>query len=102
VSPGARKRDGHEATIREVVDFANEVRVHLRDERVIFGSVRRSPLDEIESFRIQPWGLSESTKLRFEHVSLAAPVKQMRWDRHRAIAAAQRAGIFAGTPRGSK
>jgi len=33
--------------------------------------------------------------IEFDDVTLASPVKQMGWDRHRAIAAEQRAGSFA-------
>jgi len=91
-------------TIRNVIDFAHEVRIHLHDAQVIFGSVTRaanaaakSPRDgETGSFRIKPWGLASSMAIQFDDVSLAAPVKQMGWQRHRAIAAAQQAGIFTG------
>jgi hypothetical protein len=92
-----RKRDGHEMTIRNVVDFAHEVRIHLHDAQVIFGSVTRATNGETGSFRIRPWGLASSMAIQFDDVSLAAPVKQMGWQRHRAIAAAQHAGIFTGT-----
>ena len=92
-------------TIRNVIDFAHEVRVHLHDAQVIFGSVTRAGKDaakssagdgEKGSFRIKPWGLASSMAIQFDDVSLAAPVKQMGWQRHRAIAAAQQAGIFTG------
>ena len=95
----AKKRDGHESTIRTVVDFAREVRILLHDARVIFGSVTATSKQETGSFRIRPWGMTESTTIKFEDVSIAAPVKQMGWDRHRAIAAAQRAGVFANSRR---
>jgi hypothetical protein len=91
-----RKRDGHELLIRNVVDFAHEVRIHLHDAQVIFGSVSPDATAEAGSFRIRPWGLTESMAIAFDAVSLASPVKQMGWERHRAIAAAQQAGIFAG------
>jgi hypothetical protein len=100
--PGARKRDEHELTIRNVVDFAREVRIHLHDEQVIFGSVTSAVEGETESFRIRPWGVRESRAIPFDDVSLASPVKQMGWERHRAIAAAQQAGIFANARRPSK
>jgi hypothetical protein len=95
----ARQRIGHEAMIRSVVDFAHEVRIHLHDERVIFGSVAGRAPDKNRSFRIRPWGVTESTTILFDDVSVAAPVKQMGWERHRAIAAAQRAGIFTPHPK---
>jgi hypothetical protein len=93
----ARKREGHEKSIRGVVDFAHEVRIHLQDAQVIFGSVTPAIKGETGSFRIRPWGLSTSMAIQFDDVALAAPVKQMGWERHRAIAAAQHAGIFTGT-----
>jgi hypothetical protein len=95
VPQSARKRDGHELTIRSVVDFAHEVKIHLHDAQVIFGSVVSTPKDEGGYFRIRPWGLSESMAIKFHDVAIASPVRQMGWQRHRAIAAAQQAGIFA-------
>ena len=97
-SQSPRKRDGHELLIRNVVDFAHEVRIHLHDERVIFGSVAPAALGETGSFRIRPWGVAEVRAISFDDVALASPVKQMGWERHRAIAVAQQAGIF-GTVR---
>ena len=92
----AKKRDGHEMTIRSVVEFAREVRIQLRDAQVIFGSVTApaSPHDEGRSFFIRPWGLTESKAIRFDDISVASSVKQMGWKRHREIAAAQQAGVF--------
>jgi hypothetical protein len=90
----ARKRDGHETTIRSVVDFAREVRIHLRDMQVIFGSVTENTDRGAGSFRIRPWGLTQSMDIPFDDVVLAATVKQMGWERHRAIAVAQQSGIF--------
>ncbi len=89
-----QRPDGHEATIRSVVDFAHEVRLQLHDERVIFGSVTSSRNAEIGSFRIRPWGLTELQTIKFGDVSVAAPVKHMVWERYRGIAVAQKAGIF--------
>ncbi len=94
-SQDARKRVGHESTIRNVVDFAHEVRIHLHDEQVIFGSCTAAANTEAGYFRIRPWGLTESKAIKFDDVSIASPVKHMGWERHRAIAAAQQAGIFA-------
>jgi len=84
-------------TIRNVVEFAREVRIHLRDAQVIFGSVTAAARahDDDGSFLIRPWGLTESKAIRFDEISLASPVKQMGWKRHREIAAAQHAGVFA-------
>jgi hypothetical protein len=91
----ARKRDGHERTIRNVVDFAHEVRVLLHDEQVIFGSVGSVPKGDRGSFLIRPWGVASAMAIQFDDVAVATSVKQMGWDRHRAIAAAQGAGVFA-------
>jgi hypothetical protein len=101
-SQAPRKRDGHELSIRNVVDFAHEVRIHLHDARVIFGSVAPAPQGETGSFRIRPWGVAESRAISFEEVSLASPVKQMGWERHRAIAMAQQAGIFGSVRKPAK
>jgi len=92
----AKKRDGHETTVRNVVEFAREVRIHLRDAQVIFGSVTAtaSAHNDDRSFWIRPWGLTESKAIRFDDISIASPVKQMGWKRHREIAAAQHAGVF--------
>jgi hypothetical protein len=93
--PILRKRDTREAMVRSVVDFAREVRVHLRDEQVIFGSIAQAAerCDD-GSFRIRPWGMKQSIEVRFADVTLATPVKQMGWEQHRAIARAQEAGVF--------
>jgi hypothetical protein len=99
-----KKRDGHEMTIRNVVEFAREVRIHLRDARVIFGTVAAATgaNDGSGSCLIRPWGLTEPKVFRFDEISLASPVKQMGWKRQREIAAAQHAGVFAGAPRVTK
>jgi hypothetical protein len=99
---GAKKRDGHELAIRNVVDFAHEVRIHLHDAQVIFGSVTAAADSQSASFRIRPWGVAESMNIQFDEVSLASPVKQMGWDRYRAIAVAQQAGIFSNARRVAK
>lgn len=90
----ARKRDGHESMIRSVVDFAREVRIHLRDMQVIFGSVEEPTDRGTGSFRIRPWGHTETMNIQFDDVVLASTVKQMGWERHRAIAMAQQSGVF--------
>jgi len=90
-----RKRDGHERTIRSVVDFAHEVRLLLHDDQVIFGSVTSVVKGIGGSFLIRPWGVASAMTIQFDDVSVATSVKQMGWDRHRAIAAAQQSGVFA-------
>jgi len=94
LGPDTRKRDAHESLIRSVVDFAREVRIHLRDAQVVFGSISQAT-SQIGFFRIQPWGFKQAVNIRFADVSVAAPVKHMGWTRHRAIATAQHAGLFA-------
>ena len=81
--------------IRSVVDFAHEVRLLLHGEQVIFGSVTSLPKGDKGSFLIRPWGVASTMVVQFDDVSVATSVKQMGWDRHRAIAAAQQAGVFA-------
>jgi hypothetical protein len=98
----ARKRDTHESLIRSTVDFAREVRIHLRDAQVIFGTVRGRANPDAGSFRIRPWGFTESIDIRFDDVALASTVKEMGWQRHCAIAAAQQAGIFTSARKSSK
>jgi hypothetical protein len=89
-----KKCAAHEASIRSVVDIAREVRIHLRDTQVIFGSITTAARDKSGSFRIRPWGLKSSLDILFTDVTVASPVKQMGWIQHRAIAEAQQAGIF--------
>ena len=84
----------HEASIRNVVDVALEVRIRLRDAQVIFGSVNRAARDNTGCFEIRPWGVKQSLNIRFTDVALAVTVRQMGWTQHRAIATAQGAGIF--------
>jgi hypothetical protein len=90
----AKRRDLHETTIRSVVDFAREVRIHLRDMQVIFGSVTETAARGTGSFRLRPWGVPRSIDIPFDDVVLASTVKQMGWERHRAIAVAQQSGVF--------
>jgi hypothetical protein len=90
-----QKDHRHEMAIRNVVDFAHEVRIHLNDSQIIFGSVMPFAAAEIGTFRIRPWGLPSPMAIRFDDVCRAVPVKQMAWLRHRSIAAAQLAGNFA-------
>ena len=91
--------DAHESTIRNVVDFAREVRIHLRDDHVIFGSVTDRTHRGSGWFRIRPWGQTAPMAIRFDDVALASTVKQMGWERHREIALAQQAGVFVSIRR---
>ena len=90
-----RKSDTHQSMVRSVVDFAREVRIHLQDEQVIFGTIpQAAERCDDGSFRVRPWGMQQSIEIRFADVTLATPVKQMGWEQHRAIATAQQAGVF--------
>jgi hypothetical protein len=91
--------DAHEWTIRGVVDFAREVRIHLCDDHVIFGSIQERSTRGSGWFRILPWGHTAPMAIRFDDVALASTVKEMGWERHRQIALAQQAGNFASIRR---
>jgi hypothetical protein len=98
----ARKLEGHESAIRGVVDFAREVRIHLRDMQVIFGSVMGAAERGSAVFRLRPWGVRTTIDVPYDHVVLASTVKQMGWEQHRAIASAQQAGIFTSVRKTTK
>lgn len=89
---------GHDATVRNVVAFAHEVRVVLRDARVIVGSIIAATGDATDAFEIRPWGLRSPMTLRFGEVARAVPVRRMLWARQRCISAAQTAGTFSAEP----
>jgi hypothetical protein len=88
------KRTGHETIIRNVVDFAREVRILLLDSQVIYGSVIPDARALAGAFLIRPWGLNSVMTIRFDAVYRAAPVKQMDWQKQRTISAAQAARVF--------
>jgi len=80
--------------LRNVLEFAREVRVCLRNATVIFGRTMpgTGPPDE---YALLPWGTHSVVAIRLDDVTRAVPVHTMRWVRHRAICAAQRAGVFS-------
>jgi hypothetical protein len=86
---------GHDATIRNVVAFAHEVRVELRDSHVIVGSIMLAADCAVGAFRIRPWGLRSAMTVRLDDVARAVPVRRMVWALQRCISAAQVAGVFA-------
>jgi hypothetical protein len=86
---------GHDATIRNIVAFAHEVRVLLHDSHVIVGSIIFSRDRAAESFRIRPWGVRSAMTVRLDDVARAVPVRRMLWAQQRCISAAQVAGVFA-------
>ena len=85
---------GHEATIRNVVAFAHQVRVVLHDSQVIVGSIVYARECDADTFRIRPWGVRSAMTLRLGDVARAVPVRRMRWAQQRSISAAQVAGVF--------
>jgi hypothetical protein len=91
---GTAKRTGHEIIVRNVVDFAREVRIILLDSQVIYGSVIPDARALVGAFLIRPWGLNSAMTIRFDAVYCAAPVKQMDWQKQRTISTAQAAGVF--------
>jgi hypothetical protein len=91
----------HDAMIRNVVDFAQHVRLYMRDSHVIVGSIvpvaqRRERSGA--AFQIHPWGAKAALTVRFDDVARASPVRHMVWARQCSISAAQLAGIFASDP----
>jgi hypothetical protein len=86
---------GHDATIRNVVAFAHEVRVVLHDSHVIVGSIIFARDCAAEAFRIRPWGVRLAMTIRLDDVARAVPVRRMLWAEQRCISAAQVAGVFA-------
>jgi hypothetical protein len=89
---GAFQRD----SMRNVIAFAREVRIRLRDSRVIFASVVG---DEVrardESFVVRPWGVKWTSTFLYESVSRIAPVRRMSWAAQKAICAKQSATLHA-------
>jgi hypothetical protein len=90
----SHKTEGHEATIRNVVGFAHEVRIHLYDSQIIFASVLPAAEVEPGAFVVRPWGLKSPRTVRYDEVSHAVPVKRMGWQKHRSIAVAQAGGVY--------
>ena len=79
----AHKRRLHESVIRSVVDFANEVRISMRNSDVIFGTMVAAPMSDAGSFHLRPWGVVSAKAIHFDDVAVAAPVKNMGWAKHR-------------------
>jgi hypothetical protein len=86
---------GHDATIRNVVAFAHEVRVVLHDSHVIVGSIIFASDRAADTFRIRPWGVRSAMTIQLDDVARAVPVRRMLWAEQRCISAAQVAGFFA-------
>jgi hypothetical protein len=86
---------GHDAAVRNVVAFAHEVRVVLRDSHVIVGTIMFARECDADSFRIRPWGVMSALTVRLDDVARAVPVRRMLWAEQRCISAAQVAGVFA-------
>src|SRR3954466_14516239 len=83
-----------EAAMKNVVGCAREVRLHMRDSRVIFATVL-APGRDAEEFVIRPWGVRLPMTVHFGAVARAVAVKVMLWKQQRSISAAQLAGTFS-------
>jgi hypothetical protein len=76
--------------MHNVLAFAREVRIELRDARVIFASVVGAPLDPgADRFVVHPWGVRAPMTLSFHDVARATPVQYMQWEQQRSICADQ-------------
>jgi hypothetical protein len=96
-SPGPMHRPTQsEMAARGVLDLAREVRIHLHDARVIFGTIVSVVNRDARHFLIRPWGLRVPMTIGYDAVSHAVPVKLMVWKKQRDISAAQRTGDFSG------
>jgi len=82
-----------DATTRNVIGFAHQVRLHLHDSRVIVGSIVLAA-EQARDFQIRPWGLRSTMTVRFDDVVRAVPIRKMLWAQQQSIAAAQIAGVF--------
>jgi hypothetical protein len=81
---------------RGVLDLAREVRIHLHDARIIFGTIVSVANRDARHFLIRPWGLRLPMTITYDAVTHAVPVKLMVWKKQRDISAAQRTGDFSG------
>jgi hypothetical protein len=82
------------ATIKNIVGFAHEVRIYMRDSRVIVGHILGAAAGRTEAFVLRPWGSTAHMTVRIGDISRAVMVRRMTWQRQRTIAAAQLAGVF--------
>ena len=89
------KENTHDADIRSMIGAAQEVRLCLRDSRVIFCSVISSARTGARSFVVRPWGVEAPTTIKFDDVWRVTSVTEMVWQRQKAISRAQLDGIFA-------
>jgi hypothetical protein len=89
------KENTHDADIRSVIGAAQEVRLCLRDSRVIFCSVISSAGTGAQSFVVRPWGVEAPTTIKYDDVWRVTSVTEMVWQRQKAISRAQLDGIFA-------
>ena len=81
---------GHPACdARNVIGGAHEVRIELRDRRVIFATVVRDeePIDG--AFVIRPWGVPFAITLSLDDLARATPVRNMHWEQQRSISGVQ-------------
>jgi hypothetical protein len=86
-------------SLRNVLGFAREVRVHLyNNAAVIVGSTIPGADPTGDVFRILPWGTTSVVTIRLDEVSRAATVHGMTWHEQRMICTAQAAGVFESPP----
>jgi hypothetical protein len=83
-------------SLRDMLGLAREVRLDLRDSRVIFASVVSVHDIVEECFVVRPWGLRSAIAIRFDEVCRARPVRRMVWQHQRTICAAQVAALTGG------
>ena len=74
------------ASMKNVVTFAREVRIRLRDARIIFASIVSAQED---AFVVRPWGVPWTLTLRYAETSLVVPVRHMGWQAQQAICKSQ-------------
>jgi hypothetical protein len=83
------KHGHHSCDVHNVLAFAHEVRIALRDARVIFASIVSVEDLQGDSFVIQPWGVRAQMTLAYADVARATPVTHMNWEQQRSITALQ-------------
>lgn len=76
--------------VKSVLSLGHEVRIKLRDERVIFGTIS-SVLHEDSEFVLRLWGQKRVSTLALCDVRTARAVRGMLWRTQRRISDAQAA-----------
>jgi hypothetical protein len=76
--------------VQNVLSLAHEVRIKLRDERVIFATIASVSHDESEVV-LRLWGRKGLSRVALRDVRTASPVRGMLWRTQRSISDAQAA-----------